>query len=170
VCNHCQWTRIIQNRALMSGYLLLTRIVSRLYSPALCTKSLTTNWFLQSEASNSASRYSEFYCDAEIPVDYGNAVHRSLPKAVDINAALWGHHRPGNSYRTGCISVFVSNHIDMYMAYRPFISYDLGHRTAHAPHKFVTSRRGYWLLLIRVSCITWRISMLLETLSFICVT
>jgi hypothetical protein len=60
--------------------------------------------------------------------------------------------------------------VDMYMSYRPFISYDLGHRTAHAPHKFVTSRLGHWPLLIRVSCITWQISMLLETLSYICVT
>jgi hypothetical protein len=33
----------------------------------------------------------------------------------------------------------------------------------------VTSHRGHWPLLIRVSCITWRFSMLLETLSFICV-
>jgi hypothetical protein len=33
---------------------------------------------------------------------------------------------------------------DMYMSYRPLISYDLGHRTAHAPHKFVTSHRGHW--------------------------
>jgi hypothetical protein len=36
---------------------------------------------------------------------------------------------------------------DMYMSYRPLITYDLGHRTAHTPHKFVTSRRDidhYW--------------------------
>jgi hypothetical protein len=35
------------------------------------------------------------------------------------------------------------NFIDMYMSYRPLISYDLGHRT-----EFVTSRRGHWPLLI----------------------
>jgi hypothetical protein len=37
-----------------------------------------------------------------------------------------------------------ANIFDMYMSYRPFISYDLGHRKAHASHKFVTSRRGHW--------------------------
>jgi hypothetical protein len=37
----------------------------------------------------------EFYCDAEIQVDYGNAVHRSLVKAIAINAALWGTTVPG---------------------------------------------------------------------------
>jgi hypothetical protein len=44
---------------------------------------------------------------------------------------------------------------DICMSYRPLISYDLGHRTAHAPHKFVTSRRGHWPLLMRYvsSCV-----------------
>jgi hypothetical protein len=41
-------------------------------------------------------------------------------------------------------------------------------REPHVP--FVTSHRGHCPLLIRVSCITWRISKLLKTLSFICVT
>jgi hypothetical protein len=44
--------------------------------------------------------------------------------------------------------------------------YDLGHRIA----PYVTSHRGHCSLLIRISCITWRKSMLLETLSFIRVT
>jgi hypothetical protein len=32
---------------------------------------------------------------------------------------------------------------DMCTSYRPLISYDLDHRKAHAPHKFVTSHRGH---------------------------
>jgi hypothetical protein len=42
---------------------------------------------------------------------------------------------------------------------------------SRVPHvTFVTSHRGHWPLLIRVSGVTWRGSKLLETLSFIRVT
>jgi hypothetical protein len=41
---------------------------------------------------------------------------------------------------------------------------------SRAPHVILTSHRGHWPLLIRVSGIMWRGSKLLETLSFIRVT
>jgi hypothetical protein len=44
--------------------------------------------------------------------------------------------------------------------------HDLGHRTA----LYLTSHRGHCPLLIRISCITWRISKLLKTLAFIRLT
>jgi hypothetical protein len=59
--------------------------------------------------------------------------------------------------------------VDTYMSWVPLISYDLGN-LAYRTVPYVTSHRGHCLLLIRISCITWRISKLLETLSFIRVT
>jgi hypothetical protein len=42
---------------------------------------------------------------------------------------------------------------------------------SRAPHRdIVTSQRGHWPLLIRVSGITWRVSKLLETLTLVRVT
>jgi hypothetical protein len=42
-----------------------------------------------------------------------------------------------------CVMLNYLEFIDMCMSYRPFISYDLGHRKAHAPHKFVMSHWGH---------------------------
>jgi hypothetical protein len=50
-----------------------------------------------------------------------------------------------------------------------YFIYDLGN-LAYRTVPYVTSHRGHCPLLIRVSCITWRISKLFETLSFIRVT
>lgn len=114
MCSHCQWTRIIQNRALiMSGYLPLTRSVSRVYSSALRTKSVALIGFCRSkQLILRRGIQTEFYCDAEIQVDYGNAVHRSLAvQGCSYQCGFMGQHRPGNPYGTGCISVFVSNRI-----------------------------------------------------------
>jgi hypothetical protein len=54
---------------------------------------------------------------------------------------------------------------DMYMSYRPLISYDLGHRTAHAPHHTSSWRHAgaidrYWyvyrVLLDKFRCFSKR--------------
>jgi hypothetical protein len=69
----------------------------------------------------------------------------------------------------GLFQFIIRPYFDMYMSYLPLNSYDFGNlgiRTAH----FVTSHRCHCPLLIRVSCITWRISKLLGTLSFVRVT
>jgi hypothetical protein len=64
---------------------------------------------------------------------------------------------------------FIFSHFDMYMSLVPLISYDLGTLESRIL-PYVTSQRGHSPLLIRIYCITWRISKLLETLSFIRVT
>jgi hypothetical protein len=97
----------------MSGYLLLTRSVSRVYSSALCTKSAALIGFWRAkQVIPCRGIQTEFYCDAEIQVDCGNTVHWSVAvQGCSYQCDFMGHHRPGNAYGTGCISVFVLNRI-----------------------------------------------------------
>ena len=153
----------------MSGYLLLTRSVSRVYSSALCTKSVALIGFCRAkQVILRRGIQTEFYCDAEIRVDYSNAVHRSLAvQGCSYQCGFMGHHRPGNPHGTGCISVFVSNHILYVNCNMPVSALSLWYSawvrspnlSLHLAQKFLTpalTSMMYWVQVRSVTTHKWK--------------